>query len=164
MTCLVAFLKFFLPVNLHSPSRENPTPMPTDKLWDQCRRLQIRTSPRQLPQASLHPSLLWIFFGGWRLSSGRKLTDFLKENPAYFFSCLCFTPSPWLQADPHNYGSDGAVSLTTFYWKESALGRRGEEFLVFHDGASEHDEAFSQFKGPGMLLFAGAERLGGRCC
>lgn len=67
-----------------------------------------------------------------------------------------FIPSPWLQADPHSYGSDGSVPLTTFYWKESALGRRGEEFLAFHDGA-EHDEAFSQFKGPVMLLLAGQQ-------
>lgn len=82
-----------------------------------------------------------------------KTDRFPKRDPTCLFPCLCLIPSPWLQADPHSYRSDGAVPLTTFYWKESALGRTGEEFLVFHDGA-EHDEAFSQFKGPVMLLFA----------
>lgn len=117
-------VKFFL-----SPQQREPHSNAHRQALGTSRLLQIRTSPRLLSQALWHPSLLWFsfflsFFWGGE-SPGQKLTDSLKETLVCLFPCLCFIPSPWLQADPHSYGNDSAVPLTTFYWKESALGRRG---------------------------------------
>jgi hypothetical protein len=57
-----------------------------------------------------------------------------------------------------------ALSLATFYWKESALGRGGKGISGLH-GEAEHDEAFFfPFKGPVRLPFAGDGGAGLQCC
>lgn len=95
-----SWLSVKLPCKPPLPGAERtPLQCPLTSAGNQYRFLQIRTSPRKLPQSPTAPQFAVVFFLAGSSRPERGGLTLKKTSAGPYFLALCFIPSLWLQAD-----------------------------------------------------------------